>query len=715
MEIYNEKIYDLLSDIPSSSNQLSNNSQEYAIVEEPEGRGIIIRGLNEIEVRDEETALNYLFSGSLSRTMATHKLNKRSNRSHSIFTIYCQQRFKSGVSEKIKHSKLHLIDLAGSERLKKTMDGVGIGTGNTSASPAFLNAPTDEITKKESMSINRSLSYLEQCIVALSNRKNNTSLSHIPYRQSKLTNILKDCLGTNCYTVMIACIWGEKHHLEETISTLRLASRMKKVENNLNVSSYESIDPYILIKKQEKIINALKQELLMHDALVERTGMIYDIYTPEQEATIGNVIEKYVAANELEDENELTGNIKTFREMLEICKQFKKKLLASRSQVNSLNLEIMALKSGVGTVSMNNQLTSTNPEYIQNDRQGTSQGPGQGLTIDFSNMKAVGQLNPNQTRGFPLGDARNEAAPPLGIEMPNKFPHLNNNNLNMNNNSAGNSLSFGSSSVPLSPDKDQSNYMPGSPGSADYNIQIDPKLLDLYLKSTDGGDVMLKNYQTSFQIYKEHKEKLIELSSKLNSVKNEIDNYTNFLTTKKNSLPQITGNNKKKEQVVDIVDEEEIRITKLLKEKKAQYKQLHSNYTQFNTNFVNQISSNYNMNKKIFYDSYRAFQSGNDVGINYSKKNASSSYFKKNEVGLGGTVLSYGLPSDYENNKNTFNSSINLDELDDQEAFDRLERERIMASDPDSLAFFNAQKTRRANLTQSGNVIRNIQKNKRYG
>eukprot|EP01040_Poterioochromonas_malhamensis_P021376 gene21377-25778_t len=181
----------------------------------------------------------------------------------------------------------------------------------------------DEVTRKESMAINRSLTYLEQCVVALT-RKGQT---HIPYRQSKLTNILKDCLGANCNTVMIACIWGEASHLEETVSTLRLASRMNRVVNES--TSVESVDPTILLKKQEKLIKALKQELLMHDALVERTGMVYDNYTPEQQQSISQMIEKYVGAPEKEEEEIL--EIDTFRKMLEICKQFKKKLLEARS------------------------------------------------------------------------------------------------------------------------------------------------------------------------------------------------------------------------------------------------------------------------------------------------------------------------------------------------------------------------------------------------
>merc|ERR1719487_3115005 len=88
-------------------------------------------------------------------------------------------------------------------------------------------ATLDETTKKESMYINQSLTYLEQCVVALSKR----TKAHVPYRQTKLTAVLKDSLGGNCNTLLFACIWGEAKHLEETVSTLRLAQRMMRVQN----------------------------------------------------------------------------------------------------------------------------------------------------------------------------------------------------------------------------------------------------------------------------------------------------------------------------------------------------------------------------------------------------------------------------------------------------------------------------------------------------
>ena len=181
-------MYDLLDDLSNSETRT-----DFQIAEEKNGKGTFVRGLNEVEIGSEQDALNHLYSGELARTTSQHKLNRKSNRSHCIFTIYIQQRARSGVSERIIASKLNLVDLAGSERLKKTMDdsdGVSI----------------DITTKKESMYINQSLTYLEQCVVALSKKGGN---NYVPYRQTKLTNVLKDSIGGNCNTLMIANMWGE--------------------------------------------------------------------------------------------------------------------------------------------------------------------------------------------------------------------------------------------------------------------------------------------------------------------------------------------------------------------------------------------------------------------------------------------------------------------------------------------------------------------------
>ena len=131
-------------------------------------------------------------------------------------------------------------------------------------------------------------------MVALSEKNR----SHIPYRQSKLTNILKDSIGGNCKTLMIANIWPEVRHLEETISTLKFAKRMKNVENKITINI--KLDPELLLKKQEKEIRDLKLELAMHDTLANRGRISYDPYTPEQQMAQQSIATSYLKG-EMED------------------------------------------------------------------------------------------------------------------------------------------------------------------------------------------------------------------------------------------------------------------------------------------------------------------------------------------------------------------------------------------------------------------------------
>jgi len=117
---------------------------------------------------------------------------------------------------------------------------------------------------KETTHINKSLTFLEQVVIALGDRNR----EHIPYRQTTLTNILKDSLGGNCRTLLIACVWPDVSHNDQTIATLKFAARMMRVKTsavvNVTQDALESSKKYILEIKR------LKQELALHDALSGR-------------------------------------------------------------------------------------------------------------------------------------------------------------------------------------------------------------------------------------------------------------------------------------------------------------------------------------------------------------------------------------------------------------------------------------------------------------
>ncbi|XP_065601071.1 kinesin-like protein KIF9 [Cyrtonyx montezumae] len=285
LEIYNETLCDLLSTMTSSGA----SDVQMAIVDCPQG--VYVKGLSIHSVRDEEDALNLLFEGETNRVIAEHTLNKNSSRSHCIFTIYIESRFRFLSEVRCVNSKISLIDLAGSERLSKT--------------------GSEGRVLKEATYINKSLSFLEQIIIALADPKR----EHIPFRQSKLTHILKDSLGGKCNTVLVANICGEALHVQETLSSLRFATRMKWIaaEPVINVIH----DSEGTVKTLEKEIRLLKQELAMHDSLAHRSLVTYDPLTDVQVAEIKSQIHKYLqgAIDEID--------IINVRQVQEVFRQFK--------------------------------------------------------------------------------------------------------------------------------------------------------------------------------------------------------------------------------------------------------------------------------------------------------------------------------------------------------------------------------------------------------
>lgn len=114
LEIYNEQIWDLLSDEPRDPKGGSGIS----IQDDSKGE-VHVKGLQIKNVENEEQALNYLFDGETKKTIAATNFNQQSSRAHSIYTIYIQSKPRIQSNEKIIHSRLHLVDLAGNERTKK--------------------------------------------------------------------------------------------------------------------------------------------------------------------------------------------------------------------------------------------------------------------------------------------------------------------------------------------------------------------------------------------------------------------------------------------------------------------------------------------------------------------------------------------------------------------------------------------------------------------
>jgi len=235
LEIYNDNGYDLLD--PSHDSKKLEDLPK-VVMHQDEYGNVHLKNLNEQACSTIDEALNLLFVGDTNRMICETPSNDASSRSHCIFTITLEARQKGGM--KVRRSKLHLVDLAGSERIKKTDIKGRILT--------------------EARYINLSLHYLEQVIVTLNQKAARSDKAiHVPYRNSMLTNVLRDSLGGNCKTAMLATMSLERNHLDESLSTARFAQRVAAVRNTAEVN--ETTDPILQVQYLKAKLNEIKEQL----------------------------------------------------------------------------------------------------------------------------------------------------------------------------------------------------------------------------------------------------------------------------------------------------------------------------------------------------------------------------------------------------------------------------------------------------------------------
>ncbi|TDG51770.1 hypothetical protein AWZ03_001830 [Drosophila navojoa] len=239
MEIYNEKVHDLLDPKP---NKQSLKVREHNVM------GPYVDGLSQLAVTSYQDIDNLMTEGNKSRTVAATNMNAESSRSHAVFSVVLTQILTdqtTGVSGE-KVSRMSLVDLAGSERAVKT------------------GAVGDRL--KEGSNINKSLTTLGLVISKLADQTNGKKGGNdkfVPYRDSVLTWLLKDNLGGNSKTVMVATISPSADNYEETLSTLRYADRAKRIVNHAVVNE----DP------NARIIRELRHEVeTLRSMLKHATG-----------------------------------------------------------------------------------------------------------------------------------------------------------------------------------------------------------------------------------------------------------------------------------------------------------------------------------------------------------------------------------------------------------------------------------------------------------
>ena len=225
LEIYNEHVRDLLG-----------SGENLMVVEDPL-KGVLIPSLKEFEITSSSVAKDIIDAGNSIRVMASTSANQFSTRSHAVLQINLEQKsIDSNGINTILCSKLCLIDLAGSERAASTEN-----RGQRMV---------------EGANINRSLLALGNCINILSDI--NKRGKFVPYRDSKLTRILKDSLGGNTKTIMIACISPASSTVEETLNTLKYAERARNIKNKVVQNTKEAETN---ASEYKDIICSLKQEI----------------------------------------------------------------------------------------------------------------------------------------------------------------------------------------------------------------------------------------------------------------------------------------------------------------------------------------------------------------------------------------------------------------------------------------------------------------------
>ncbi|XP_028256905.1 kinesin-like protein KIF13B isoform X2 [Parambassis ranga] len=238
MEIYNEKVRDLLD--PKGGRQTLR-------VREHKVLGPYVDGLSRLAVACYKDIESLMSEGNKSRTVAATNMNEESSRSHAVFNIILTHTLKdlgSGTTGE-KVSRLSLVDLAGSERAAKT------------------GAAGERL--KEGSNINKSLTTLGLVISALAEQgtaKNKNKF--VPYRDSVLTWLLKDCLGGNSRTAMVATVSPAADNYEETLSTLRYADRAKNIVNHAVVNE----DPNArIIRELREEVEKLRVQLTQAESL----------------------------------------------------------------------------------------------------------------------------------------------------------------------------------------------------------------------------------------------------------------------------------------------------------------------------------------------------------------------------------------------------------------------------------------------------------------
>lgn len=286
LEIYNEAVRDLL-------NPAGNKKGGLKVRQHP-SKGFYVESLVSVPVKDYPDIESRIEEGTRNRTVAATNMNATSSRAHTIVAISFSQKGANAAGQMMtKTSIVNLVDLAGSERADST------------------GATGDRL--KEGSAINKSLSTLGNCIKALADQASGKKGAQVPFRDSVLTKLLKNALGGNSKTIMIAALSPADINYEETLSTLRFADRAKAIKTKAVVNESPT----------EKLIRELREEnQRLLEQLKQGGGAMVIQGEPGQPQTVGvseeevNEMKKQMEEQLLQNQREMEEMKKSWRERL---------------------------------------------------------------------------------------------------------------------------------------------------------------------------------------------------------------------------------------------------------------------------------------------------------------------------------------------------------------------------------------------------------------
>lgn len=365
LEIYSEDVRDLLSRTPTVG---------LKVREHPEF-GPYVEGLSQILVEDYATIKKLIDQGNKERVTASTLMNNRSSRSHAIMTLYFTQLIDESDIGKTREvvSKINLVDLAGSERVEmsgvtginfkeaininKSLSTLGLVISKLAAQSQskISSKPTVKPVFVKSTNKSQSSAPKSTKLVQIKSPTNKSISEHVPYRDSVLTWILKESLGGNSKTFMIATVSPSELNYNESLSTLRYAANAKQIVNTVKINE-DPNDKLIRVLKDE--IDTLKRQLITRGS--DSTSSAEDLKALRDEISQREdlIREKDKSwEQKLEESKRINDQVQEQlkRELSQKQVEFRQKIETMNSEREQMLKEMESMKSGITTTDLKQQ------------------------------------------------------------------------------------------------------------------------------------------------------------------------------------------------------------------------------------------------------------------------------------------------------------------------------------------------------------------------